>query len=571
MEKQWRIIEPEGSVISKELQEQLHVDRIVARLLKHRQILDYDAAKKFFRPELNQLHDPFLMKGMRVAIDRINTAIAKNEKVLIFGDYDVDGTTAVSLVYSFFKDHIQNIDYYIPDRYAEGYGISFKGIDFAAENNFSLIIALDCGIKAIDKIDYANKKNIDFIICDHHLPGSDLPKAVAILDQKQEDCPYPYKELSGAGIGFKLIQAFSIDKNLALENCYNYLDLVVVSIAADIVPITGENRVMAYYGLEQINANPRPGIKALLNINQQKNPANISTLVFTLGPRINAAGRIEHGSKAVELLSCEDEALATEFASAINDTNTQRKDLDMGTTTEALEILDNDILTSTKKTTVLFNENWHKGVIGIVASRLIEKYYRPTIILTESDGKVSGSARSVREYDIYSAIEKCADLLEQFGGHKFAAGLTLKKEKVKAFQDKFESVVAASITTDQLTPKIEVDVEIELHEITDKLLRILKQFAPHGPENMSPVFCARAVFDMGWGQVFGNNHLKLELFQKSNPNIRFQAIAFDKGDYINFFQRKTPMDVIFKIQENEFKGVSTVQLVIEDFRVSEKN
>jgi single-stranded-DNA-specific exonuclease len=570
LEKQWKIHEQDDSGVSKDLQEQLNVDRIVARLLKHRNILSYEDAKTFFRPDLKQLHDPFLMKGMEIAINRINLAISKNEKVLIFGDYDVDGTTAVSLVYSFFKDHVQQISYYIPDRYKEGYGISFQSIDFAAENNFSLIIALDCGIKAIDKVAFANEKNIDFIICDHHLPGSKLPEALAILDQKQADCPYPYKELSGAGIGFKLIQAFSIKNNLPEENCYTYLDLVVISIAADIVPITGENRVMAYYGLEKINSDPRPGIKALLNINQQKSPANISTLVFTLGPRINAAGRIEHGSKAVELLICEEDALSDTFALAINDTNTQRRDLDLGTTTEAFELLDNDVLTSTKRTTVLFNKNWHKGVIGIVASRLIEKYYRPTIILTESDGKVTGSARSVREYDVYSAIEKCSDLLEQFGGHKFAAGLSLKKENVEAFKTKFESVVSSSITEDQLIPKIEIDVEIELHEITDKLLRILKQFAPHGPENMTPLFCSRSVFDTGWGQVFGNNHLKLELYQKSNPNIRFQAIAFDKGDYVTFFQRKIPMDIIFKIQENEFKGATTIQLVIEDLKVSGK-
>jgi len=568
LEKQWKIRAATESPDMGDLQEKLNVDRVVARLLKLRHVLNYEEAKTFFRPELSQLHDPFLMKGMTVAIDRINLAISKNEKVMIFGDYDVDGTTAVSLVYSFFKDHIQNITYYIPDRYKEGYGISFKSIDFAAENNFSLIIALDCGIKAIDKIDYANERKIDFIICDHHLPGTELPKALAILDQKQVDCPYPYKELSGAGIGFKLIQGFSQKNNLPQEKCYDYLDLVATSIAADIVPITGENRVMAYYGLEKINSNPRPGIKALLNINQQKNPANISTLVFTLGPRINAAGRIEHGSKAVELLTCEEDLQADVFAAAINDTNTQRRDLDLGTTTEAFELLDNDLLTQSKRTTVLFNENWHKGVIGIVASRLIEKYYRPTIILTESDGKVTGSARSVREYDVYSAIEKCSDLLEQFGGHKFAAGLSLKRENVEAFKTKFESVVSDSITADQLIPKIEVDIELEFHEITDKLLRILKQFAPHGPENMTPLFCSRSVFDTGWGQVFGNNHLKLELFQKSNPNIRFQAIAFDKGDYITFFQRKTPMDIIFKIQENEFKGGTTIQLVIEDLRVS---
>jgi len=568
LEKFWKIVTDKNILSPGNLQSQLNIDRVVTALLGQRNVLTYDDARAFFRPDLKQLHDPFLMKGMQAAISRILQAIDANEKVLVYGDYDVDGTTAVSIVYSFFKEHIQNIDYYIPDRYKEGYGISLQGIDFAKANGFSLIIALDCGIKANEKIDYANEKNIDFIICDHHLPGQDLPGAIAILDPKQEGCEYPYKELSGAGIGFKLIEAYLIHKNLPREKCFEYLDLVVTSIAADIVPITGENRILAFYGLEKINTNPRPGVKALLNINQLKGPVTINTLVFTLGPRINAAGRIEHGSKAVELLTCDDERVADELAKAINETNTQRRDLDLGITTEAFSLLENDPETKTRRSTVLFSENWHKGVIGIVASRLIEKYYRPTIILTESDGKITGSARSVREYDVYSAIEKCGDLLDQFGGHKFAAGLTLKKENVSAFKLKFEEVVAGSITQDQLTPKIEIDAEIEFHEITDKFLRILKQFAPHGPENMTPLFCARSVFETGWGQVFGNNHLKMELFQKSNPTIRFQAIAYDKGDFIHFFQRKTPMDIVFKIQENEYKGITTVQLLIEDLKVS---
>jgi single-stranded-DNA-specific exonuclease len=566
LERLWKIAGPDEQIVAS-LQDQLKVDRTVAALLQLRNIFSYEKAKDFFRPQLEHLHDPFLMKGMQTAVERIQQAIEKNEKVLIFGDYDVDGTTAVSLVYSFFKDHIARIGYYIPDRYKEGYGISFKGIDYAAEHGYSLMIALDCGIKATEKVAYANEKKIDFIICDHHLPGHELPAAVAILDPKQEDCEYPYKELSGAGIGFKLIQAFSLSNDLSQEPCYKYLDLVATSIAADIVPITGENRVLAYYGLEQINKDPRPGIKALLSINQQKTATNISTLVFTLGPRINAAGRIEHGSKAVELLICEEDVKADGFALAINDTNTQRRDLDLGTTSEAFDILEKDHKTPERRTTVLFNEKWHKGVIGIVASRLIEKYYRPTIILTESEGKVTGSARSVREFDVYSAIEKCSDLLEQFGGHKFAAGLSLRKENVEAFRDKFETVVAESITAEQLIPRIEVDLEMEFHEITKKLLRILRQFAPHGPENMTPVFLSRSVFDTGWGQVFGNNHLRLELFQKSNPNIRFQAVAFDKGDFISFFQRKIPVDIVFKIQESEFNGKSNLQLVIEDMKV----
>lgn len=569
MEKIWNIRANPNALFIPQLQQELNVDEVVARLLSLRGVTTFEEAKLFFRPQLAQLHDPFLMKDMLKAVERIQVAIQKNEKVLIFGDYDVDGTTAVSLVYSFFKDHIADIDYYIPDRYKEGYGISYQSIDFAKENNFSLIIALDCGIKAIDKVAYATEKNIDYIICDHHLPGDELPKAHAILDQKQKDCLYPYKELSGAGIGFKLIQAFTRKFGLNEENCYSYLDLVATSIAADIVPITGENRIMAYYGLEQINNQARPGIQSLLNSNQHKTQVNISTLVFTLGPRINAAGRLEHGSKAVELLICEDPKTAAELALAINDTNTQRRDLDTGITNEAFLMLDEDVMTSQKRSTVLFNAKWHKGVVGIVASRLIERYYKPTIVLTESEGKVSGSARSVKEYDVYSAIEKCGDLLEQFGGHKFAAGLTLKRENVEAFKLKFEEVVSSTISAEQLIPKIEIDSEIQFYELNEKLLRILKQFAPHGPENMTPLFCAKAVYDTGWGQVFGNNHLKLELFQHSNPNIRFQAIAYDKGDYVHFFQKKIPMDIVFKIQENEYKGSNTLQLFVEAFRVSE--
>jgi len=569
LEKRWNILgEKQNQNQVSTIQTLLNVDKVIATLLCERNLNSFEEIKTFFRPEYAQLHDPFLMKGMDKAIERITNAITNKEKILIYGDYDVDGTTAVSVVYSFFKTHTSLIGYYIPDRYTEGYGISFQGIDFAKENNFTLIIALDCGIKAVDKIAYANEKNVDFIICDHHLPGEIIPAAIAVLDPKQADCPYPYKELSGAGIGFKLIEAYSIKHKLNIEICYNFLDLVVTSIAADIVPITGENRVLAFYGLEKINSNPRPGIKALLNTNQLAKQITITNLVFALSPRINAAGRIKQGSSAVELLVCENEEEANELAKGINDTNTLRKDLDLGATTEALQMMENDPITEFKKTTVLFNEKWHKGVVGIVASRLIERYYKPTIILTESDGKASGSARSVRDYDVYSAIEKCSDLLEQFGGHKFAAGLTLKKDKVQEFITMFEDVVSKSIKDDQLIPKIQIDMELEFHEILPKMVRILKQFAPHGPENMTPTFCSRGVFDNGWARVVGVNHLKLELFQKANPNIRYSAIAYDKGDYIKFFHDKTPMDIVYKIQENEFNGKISTQLIIEDIRVS---
>lgn len=568
MKKNWNIKDNSTEETVSSLKELLNVDRIIASLLFQRKITGFDEAKQFFRPELSQLHDPFLMRDMDVAIARIEKAIDNNEKILIFGDYDVDGTTSVALVYSFFKNITNNIGFYIPDRYKEGYGISFKGIDFAADNDFSLIIALDCGIKANDKIDYANSKGVDFIICDHHLPGDTLPKAVAVLDPKRNDCPYPYKELSGCGIGFKLIQAYSQKNNIPAADYLNYLDLVATSIAADIVPITGENRILAYYGLEKMNSNPRPGIKALIDSNKITKALTITTLVFVVGPRINAAGRLEHGSRSVELLICETEEEANEIAKGINTTNSQRKDLDQGTTMEAQVILENDPLTPFRKSTVLFNSGWHKGVIGIVASRLIEKYYKPTIVLTESDGKATGSARSVKDFDVYSAIEQCSDLLEQFGGHKFAAGLTLKKENVSAFQEKFEKIVADTITPEQQIPNVEIDIEVELQEISDKTTRILRQFAPHGPENMTPLFIAKNVLDTGWAKVVGQNHLKLELFQSVNPNVRFQAIAYDKGDYLNFFQRKTPVDVVFKIQDNEFRGVVTTQLVIEEIRVS---
>lgn len=568
MEKRWNLKQNSNTQTVSSLQEALNIDKIIASLLHLRNINTFEEAKSFFRPDINSLHDPFLMKDMDIAIERIDSAIKNNEKILIFGDYDVDGTTAVATVFSFFRQQTKNIGYYIPDRYKEGYGISFKGIDHAKENGYSLIIALDCGIKANEKIDYANERKIDFIICDHHLPGEHLPKAKAVLDPKRSDCKYPYKELSGCGIGFKLIQAYSLKNNIPLENCYQYLDLVATSIAADIVPITGENRILAHFGLEKINSSPRAGLKALLSTNNLNKALTITSLVFVVGPRINAAGRLEHGSKSVELLTCDDENEALEIAKSINTTNTQRKDLDQGTTSEAHLMLENDPTTPFKKSTVLFNETWHKGVIGIVASRLIEKYYKPTIILTESDGKATGSARSVRDFDVYSAIEQCNDLLEQFGGHKFAAGLTLKKENVVAFKNKFEEVVSKSITAEQLIPQIDIDAEIEFHEITDKLHRILKQFAPHGPENMTPLFQANNVFDTGWAKIVGNNHLKLELFQESNPNIRFHAIAYDKGDYLNFFKRKIPANIVFRVQDNEFRGIVSTQLVIDEIKVS---
>jgi len=568
MEKKWNIQKINHPEVVSSLQKALSVDEIIAKLLVLRGVETFEEAKTFFRPSLSMLHNPFLMKGMDVAVARIERAITNQENILIFGDYDVDGTTSVALVYSFFKKYISKIRYYIPDRYTEGYGISFQSIDYAYENNYSLIIALDCGIKANDKINYANNKNIDFIICDHHLPGDEIPPAVAVLDPKQKDCRYPYKELAGCGIGFKLAQAFCIQNNLPTDELYSYLDLVVTSIAADIVPITGENRVLAYFGLKQINVNPRPGLKALLALNKQEKELDISKLVFTIAPRINAAGRIEHGSKAVELL-ISDTLEATEFSKKINETNLQRRDIDISITDEAFETIALDPITPFKKSTVLFNPSWHKGVVGIVASRIIERYYKPTIILTESNGFATGSARSVKDFDVYTAIENCSHLLEQFGGHKFAAGLSLKKENVKAFTEAFENEVSRTITNDMLVPVVEVDTEIAIDDINEKIVRILNQFAPHGPHNMTPVFCSKGVFDTGFAKIVGNNHLKLEVYQSNSKLHKIDAIAFNKGDYLNFFKRNIPVDIVYKIKVNEFRGQESIQLVIEEIKVTD--
>ena len=568
MQKKWNIHHIKNSEVVSELQDTLAVDETIAKLLALRGISNFEEAKTFFRPSLKTLHDPFLMKGMNIAIERIIKAINDNEKVLIFGDYDVDGTTSVALVYSFFKKYISEIRYYIPDRYIEGYGISFKSIDYACENNYSLIIALDCGIKANDKIDYANSKNIDFIICDHHLPGEEIPNAVAVLDPKQSDCPYPYKELAGCGIGFKLAQAFCLQNSIDEREVFDFLDLVVTSIAADIVPIDGENRVLAHFGLKLLNTNPRPGLKALLALNkQQDKELDINTLVFTIAPRINAAGRIEHGSKAVELLISDTDE-ATEFSKKINETNSQRRDIDISITDEAFETMDLDPITPFKKSTVLFNPNWHKGVVGIVASRMIERYYKPTIILTESNGMATGSARSVKDFDVYTAIENCSHLLEQFGGHKFAAGLSLKTENVKAFAEAFENEVSRTIKTEMLNPTVEIDLEILLDNINDKLIRILNQFAPHGPNNMTPVFCSKNILDTGYAKIVGNNHLKLEVYQPTTQLTKIEAIAFNKGDFLNFFKRNIPVDIVYKIKVNEFRGATTIQLLVEEIMPS---
>jgi single-stranded-DNA-specific exonuclease len=554
---------PEKEKVQK-LQNELQVDALIATLLVQRGVETYDQAKAFFRPSLTDLHDPFLMKDMDKAVVRIEEAILKGENILVFGDYDVDGTTAVSLVSSYLKSYYPNVATYIPDRYDEGYGISYKGIDFAEDNEFTLIIALDCGIKSIDHIAYANAKNIDFIICDHHRPGDELPKAVAILDPKRNDCSYPYDELCGCGIGFKLIQALASKRGQTLEDLVLYLDLVATAIAADIVPITGENRILAKYGLEVINSNPRPGIKALIQ-NVNKKSLTITDVVFIVAPRINAAGRIKHGNEAVALLTEYDLDQAEQFASEIEQHNSDRKGLDKQITVEALaKIEDNN--EKENFTTVIYQENWHKGVIGIVASRLTETYYRPTIVFTKSGDKLAASARSVKDFDVYNAIEACSMHLEQFGGHKYAAGMTLKEENYEAFKAAFEKEVRNTISSELLIPEIEIDAEINLSDISPKLIRVLNQFEPFGPENMTPVFMTKNIKDTGYPKLLGKEEEHLKLFVKQENSEGFGAIAFFMGNKLNQILNQKPFDAVYCIDENEFKGTVTVQLRIKDLK-----
>lgn len=549
--------------ISQSLQKELGVSPIIADLLVQRGISNFQLAKQFFRPDLQQLHDPFVMQDMDKAIARVELAIEQGHKILVYGDYDVDGTTSVAMMYIFLQQFSTKVSYYIPDRYKEGYGVSFQGIDYAYENNFSLIISLDCGIKAIDKIEYANKKGIDFIICDHHRPGKKIPKAVAVLDPKRIDCDYPYKELSGCGVGFKLIQAYCIKNEIPFDKIYHLLDLLVVSIAADIVPITGENRILAYYGLQQINDNARPGLKALIDqSNRKKDELLINDIVFGIAPRINAAGRIDHANKAVELLVETDFQQAKKLSQTIETNNLTRKELDQSITTEALSQVKPE-----KKSTVVFNENWHKGVIGIVASRIIENFYKPTIVLTESNGFLVGSARSVVGFDIYEAIDQCSYLLDRFGGHKYAAGLSLKKENLNEFVQLFEKVVKERISSEQLTPEIVIDRELAFNQIDLKTYRIIKQMEPFGPGNNRPTFVTTNVFDSGFGKLIGkeNNHLKLHLKnEKSNNSI--DAIGFGMFDKKDLIEDKKCFDVCYNLDLNQWNGNANLQLRLKDMK-----
>jgi single-stranded-DNA-specific exonuclease len=564
----WTLKPKPSSEKVKALAAELKVDELIATLLVQRGIETYDNARRFFRPSLEDLHHPYLMKDMDKAVTRIETAIANSENILVFGDYDVDGTTAVSLVSSYLKSYYPNVATYIPDRYDEGYGISYKGIDFADDNGFTLIIALDCGIKSIDHVAYAKNKNIDFIICDHHRPGEFLPEAVAVLDPKREDCSYPYDELCGCGVGFKLIQALAQNRSQTIEDLLPYLDLVATAIAADIVPITGENRTLAKFGLEVINSAPRPGIKALIQ-NVKKKVLTITDVVFIIAPRINAAGRIKHGNEAVALLTEYDLDQAEIFASEIEQHNSDRKELDKQITVEALsQITENN--ETQKFTTVVYQENWHKGVIGIVASRLTETYYRPTIVFTKSGDKLAASARSVKDFDIYNALEACAAHLEQFGGHMYAAGMTLKEENYAAFKEAFERTVEETIHPDLLTPEISVDAEINLTDINDKLIRILNQFEPFGPQNMTPVFMSKDLKDSGYAKGIGAGEDHLKLFVKQSRSLGssqgFGAIGFGLGKKLDLVKNQNPFEAVYCIDENEFNGKVSVQLRLKDLR-----
>jgi len=554
---------PEQQTIE-QLAASLKVSTLVAQLLVQRGITTYAEAKKFFRPQLTDLHDPFLMKDMQVAVDRVQTAIANNENILIFGDYDVDGTTAVALLSSYLLEDYPNVATYIPDRYKEGYGVSTQGIDFAEDNGFSLIIALDCGVKALSEVAYAAEKDIDFIICDHHRPGPELPQAVAVLDPKREDCDYPYDELCGCGVGFKLVQALASKNGKTITDLFPYLDLVATAIGADIVPMTGENRVLAYFGLQVINNAPRAGFKAIVN-QVKKSQLTITDVVFIIAPRINAAGRMEHGQHAVNLLTETDSEQAEQFAAAIEKYNVDRRSLDKEITKEALtQIKDNQ--EEDRFTTVVYDQNWHKGVIGIVASRLTETYYRPTLVFTKSGNKLAASARSVSGFDVYHALEGCAAYIEQFGGHKYAAGLTLMETQYEDFKAQFEKVVWETIDPKLLTPELLIDAELGLSQISPKLMRIIKQFAPFGPGNRAPVFFSQGVTDTGYAKGVGEDakHLKSTLTQNGAKPIG--AIGFNLGDKLGLVKTKRPFDIAFTLDENEWNGQLSLQLKLKDLK-----
>ncbi|MBO7101798.1 MAG: DHH family phosphoesterase [Bacteroidales bacterium] len=613
-EKRWIIRQDHDLETVENLAASLGVDRIIATLLVERGVKTFEEARRFFRPGLDQIHDPFLMKGMKQAIDRINEAIKNRERIMVYGDYDVDGTSAVALVYSYLKELNRNIDFYIPDREREGYGISYQGIDYARETGVKLIIALDCGIKAVDEMAYAAQHGIGFIIGDHHLPGDVVPAAVAVLDPKQADCPYPYKELSGCGIGFKIVEAH-LEQQLGVRLCdmpeqlddqrrqrqeelklklLKYLDLVAVSIASDIVPIMGENRVLAFFGLRVLNTKPRPGIEAILkygHVDRRKADADladttepadktkngyfekeltISDLVFLVGPRINAAGRIRSAFDSVRLMLTDDPVIARQLADDINTYNLERKDLDTSATEEAKRRIDNDPFYQGRQSLVLYDPSWHRGVVGIVASRIVEAYNKPAIVFTEgSDGLITGSARSLKEFDVHEALEKCADLLEHFGGHKSAAGVSLRKENMRAFLDRFEQLVRENIGTEEVIPEVEVDAELGFSQITPKFLRILKQFAPFGPDNNVPVFVSRELVDTGGARIVGSNHLKFYAIPIAERTAPYPAIAFQQGEALTRMRHGDLFDLCYQLEENYWRGKTEIQLNVKDIKFVE--
>ena len=570
MTNKWNFQKPteEENRISKELADKLAISPVICQLLVKRGITTEEEANKFFKPNLNDLHDPFLMPDMDKAVKRLNKALGEREKILVYGDYDVDGTTAVSLVYKFLRPYTTLLDYYIPDRYDEGYGISYKGIDYAASNDVKLIISLDCGIKAIEKIEYAKQKGIDFIICDHHMPDDTLPDAVAVLDAKRVDSIYPYEHLSGCGVGFKLMQAFAKSNNFPFADLEKLLDLCAVSIASDIVPITGENRIMAYYGLKQINSNPSLGLKGIIDVcGLTGKEITMSDIVFKIGPRINASGRMMNGKEAVDLLLAKDSESAREKSENINQYNDERRELDKKITDEANAIIDDFQDMADRKAIVVFNPAWHKGVIGIVASRLTEKYYRPAVVLTKSSELITGSARSVAGFDIYKAIESCRDLLENFGGHTYAAGLSLKEENLEAFTNRFLQLAADEIVPEQMVPQLDVDAILDFKDINAKFMHDLKKMSPFGPDNQKPVFCSRRVKDYGTSKLVGKDleHIKLELID-ANSNSPIHGIAFGMHKHSKHIKGMKPFNICYTVEENTYNGNTSLQLMIKDIK-----
>ena len=568
-ERKWTVRDPGDPEKVERLATELGVDRVLAELLVQRGVETFQQARSFFRPSLEELHDPFLMTDMDKAVERLHEAITQGQKILVYGDYDVDGTTAVALVYSFVRRFTTRVEYYIPDRYDEGYGLSYKGLDWASDNGVDLVITLDCGIKAIEKVEYARSKGIDVIICDHHLPEDELPGAVAVLDPKREDCHYPFDDLCGCGVGFKFVQGYCLRYGIDPEILEPLLDLQVVSIASDLVSMVGENRILAHYGLKRLNENPRKGLLAMINLAKlEPGHVGIDDIVFKIGPRINAAGRMESGRLAVELLTATDDRTAFQIGEKINDNNNERKNIDREITQEALEMVASGTALETENVTIVYNPTWNKGVVGIVASRLVEAYYKPTVVLTKSNGLVTGSARSVAGFDLYASIESCADLLENFGGHVYAAGLTMKEEHLEEFCRRMNRFVSVNITKQELTPVIEIDARLDFSQITPKFSRILKQFQPFGPGNANPVFLTEDVYDAGNGRKVGAGgiHIKLDLMQESQPYRQIAAIGFNMADFYDHIKAGNPIDVCYSIVENFYRGSSTLQLRLKDMR-----